>query len=208
MESLGEEESCVVAISASRGGHVGAIIGHKCPYNHLVRWGDGGRLKQLWAPWRMAYIEQSEPEPGCIFCANAAEDRDEENHIIHRGPNCFVMLNLYPYNSGHLMVIPYQHTGELDRLDASGAAEVIETAQVCVHILGEALKSDGYNLGINQGKTAGAGIADHIHLHVVPRWEGDTNFMPVLAEAKVIPEQLGATAGKLRPYFERYSLRE
>jgi ATP adenylyltransferase len=166
---------------------------------------DGERVKQLWAPWRMPYVEQSEHEPGCLFCVKAAENRDEENHILYRGPKCFVMMNLYPYNSGHLMVIPYQHVGEFDRLDPNVGAELFETSQVSVHILGELLKPDGFNLGVNQGETAGAGIADHIHLHIVPRWNGDTNFMPVLAGTKVIPELLSSTAGKLRPYFERYT---
>ena len=162
-------------------------------------------MKTLWAPWRMPYIAGSEPTSGCLFCTKIAEHRDEENFILYRGQKCFVMLNLYPYNSGHLMVVPYQHTGAFDQIDAAVGAEVFETAQVSVHILQEVMKPDGFNLGVNQGKTAGAGVVDHIHLHAVPRWNGDTSFMPVLADTKVIPELLSSTYRKLRPLFERYS---
>lgn len=160
-------------------------------------------MDQLWAPWRMPYIEQSEPEPGCVFCVKAREESDEENHIVYRGPTCFVMLNLYPYNSGHLMVIPYGHTGALESLPGEVVAEMMTTAQLSVRALTEVMHPQGFNLGVNQGDLAGAGIADHVHLHVVPRWSGDTNFMPVLADAKVIPEMLTRTADKLRPAFAR-----
>lgn len=159
-------------------------------------------MDQLWAPWRMPYIEQSEPEPGCIFCVKAREHQDEQNHIVYRQPTCFVMLNLYPYNSGHLMVIPYGHTGELESLPAPVAADLMAVAQLSVRALSRVMNPQGFNLGVNQGLVAGAGIADHIHLHVVPRWNGDTNFMPVLADAKVIPEMLTRTASKLRPAFD------
>lgn len=162
-------------------------------------------MKQLWAPWRMPYIEQSEPARGCIFCKAVEDESDEENHVLYRGTQCFVMLNLYPYNSGHLMVAPYQHTGVFSELRAEVGTDVFVTAQLAVRALTESLKPDGFNLGINQGKVAGAGVADHIHLHVVPRWNGDTNFMPVLADAKVMPELLTATADKLRPVFQRLS---
>lgn len=160
-------------------------------------------MDQLWAPWRMPYIEQHEPEPGCLFCTAAREDRDRENHVVYRSARCMVMLNLYPYNSGHLMVAPYQHTGNLPELDAAGGADMLRTAQLAVQALDNVMRPDGFNLGINQGNVAGAGIADHLHLHVVPRWIGDTNFMPVLADAKVIPELLTATAEKLRHAFSR-----
>ena len=159
-------------------------------------------MKQLWAPWRIAYIQQSEPQRGCLFCTVAREREDDRNHVVYRGERCFVMLNLYPYNSGHLLVAPYQHTGLFQDLDPEVGADVFGTAQLAVRVLTESMHPDGLNLGINQGKIAGAGIADHIHVHVVPRWDGDTNFMPVLAEAKVIPELLSATASKLRPLFQ------
>jgi len=158
-------------------------------------------MDQLWAPWRMPYIRESTPEPGCLFCRKAAEDRDDENYIVYRGSRAFVMLNLYPYNSGHLMVIPYVHTGNLDQIDPGVLAEVGTVTQLAVSALREAMAPEGYNVGVNQGKVAGAGVADHVHVHVVPRWNGDTNFMPVLADSKVIPELLSATAATLRRLF-------
>lgn len=154
----------------------------------------------------MPYIEQSEPDPGCLFCRIASDpDSDVSNHVVHRGPGCLVMLNLYPYNSGHLMVAPFQHTGRFEQVLPENGAEMFNVAQLCTHVLTEAMKPDGFNMGINQGEVAGAGIRDHIHLHVVPRWNGDTNFMPVLADAKVMPELITATAAKLRPLFARES---
>lgn len=157
----------------------------------------------MWAPWRMPYITASEPVPGCLFCTKADDDDDIANHIVYRSEHCFVMLNLYPYNSGHLMVAPYQHTGDFAEIHSEVGADVFRVAQLATRVLAEAMHPDGFNLGINQGKVAGAGVADHIHLHVVPRWNGDTNFMPVLADAKVMPELLAATAEKLRPGFEQ-----
>jgi len=149
----------------------------------------------------MPYIQQSEPEPGCLFCRVAHEDRDVDNLVVYRGELGLVMLNRYPYNSGHVMVVPYQHTGDFAALHGEVATAVMTLAQKTVTALRQALHSHGFNLGINQGEVSGAGIADHIHLHVVPRWNGDTNFMPVLADVKVIPELLSATAAKLRPVF-------
>ncbi|GAC1469803.1 MAG: HIT domain-containing protein [Chloroflexota bacterium] len=161
----------------------------------------GANVNHLWAPWRMQYIQHSEPEPGCLFCSVIRQDDDTANFVLYRGPACLVMLNLYPYNSGHLMVVPYQHTGAVDTVEPAVGAELFATAQLAVAALGKVMRPDGFNLGINQGTISGAGIPDHIHLHVVPRWGGDTNFMPVLANAKVIPELLAATAAKLRPAF-------
>lgn len=151
----------------------------------------------------MPYIEASEPQPGCLFCRVAAEESDEANHVVYRAQHCFVMLNLYPYNSGHVMVAPYQHTGSFAEIHPEVGTNVFQVAQLTVRALDEVMHPDGFNLGINQGEIAGAGVADHIHLHVVPRWDGDTNFMPVLADAKVMPELLAATAAKLRPAFEK-----
>lgn len=159
-------------------------------------------MDQMWAPWRMQYIQQSEPEPGCLFCNIARQDEDETNLVVYRGPRCFVMLNLYPYNSGHLMVVPYQHVGAVDALAPEVGADLLQTAQLAVRAIDRVMEPHGYNMGINQGTVAGAGVPDHIHLHVVPRWNGDTNFMPVLADAKVMPELLAATAAKLRPAFD------
>jgi ATP adenylyltransferase len=158
-------------------------------------------MDQLWAPWRMPYIRESAPEPGCLFCRKAEEARDEENYIVYRGARAFVMLNLYPYNSGHLMVVPYLHTGRLEEIHPEIGTELFALTQLAVSVLGQAMAPEGYNVGINQGKVAGAGVADHIHIHIVPRWNGDTNFMPVLADVKVIPELLAATAASLRRLF-------
>ncbi len=160
-------------------------------------------MKQLWAPCRMPYLDDSGPRYGCVLCAKSSEGDDEQNYVVYRGPLCFVMLNLYPYNSGHVMVVPYQHVGQLPELQPETGAAVFTTAQLAVQAIQEVMKPEGFNLGLNQGEVAGAGIADHIHLHVVPRWGGDTNFMPIMADAKVMPELLSATAAKLRPAFQR-----
>jgi len=148
-------------------------------------------MKNLWAPWRMTYIAPKTPQPQeCIFCIPPADDNDAERYILHRGEHCFMMLNLYPYNNGHLMIVPYQHVGTIEKLDAAVLADLMEQTQLALRALRLAMKPDGFNMGINEGKIAGAGFADHAHLHVVPRWEGDTNFMPVLADTKVMPEHL------------------
>ncbi|MBV9228039.1 MAG: HIT domain-containing protein [Chloroflexi bacterium] len=148
-------------------------------------------MKNLWAPWRMAFITpKTPPPPGCIFCTQPAEHRDAENHILYRGEHCFMMLNLYPYSNGHLMIAPYQHVGTLEQLDPATLADLMAQAQLALKALRLAMNPDGFNMGINQGKVAGAGFAEHIHYHIVPRWLGDTNFMPVLADVKVMPEHL------------------
>jgi ATP adenylyltransferase len=148
-------------------------------------------MENLWAPWRMAYIAPKTPQPqGCVFCIQPADDRDAERYILHRGDHCFMMLNLYPYNNGHLMIVPYQHVGTIEKLDAATLTDLMEQAQLALRALSLTMKPEGFNMGINEGKVAGAGFADHVHLHVVPRWNGDTNFMPVLADVKVIPEYL------------------
>ncbi len=148
-------------------------------------------MENLWAPWRMAYIAPKTPQPqGCVFCIQPADDRDAERYILHRGEHCFMMLNLYPYNNGHLMIAPYQHVGTIEKLDAATLTDLMEQAQLALRALSLTMKPEGFNMGINEGKVAGAGFADHVHLHVVPRWNGDTNFMPVLADVKVIPEHL------------------
>ncbi|MGI8824670.1 MAG: HIT family protein [Chloroflexota bacterium] len=149
----------------------------------------------------MAYIGRSEPEPGCLFCNTASGNDDDSSLVVHRGAHCFVMLNLYPYNSGHLMVVPYQHVGSFDAVEQETGSELFATAQLAIRAINRVMDPDGYNMGLNQGDISGAGIPDHIHLHLVPRWSGDTNFMPVLSDAKVIPEMLSATAAKLRPVF-------
>lgn len=154
-------------------------------------------MNRLWTPWRMEFVAGPRA-PGCVLCDKAAqEDRDRENYVLYRGATCLIMLNLYPYNNGHLMVVPYYHVGGLEDLNDECAGEMMLLARRSVAALRKAMNPGGFNVGINLGKTAGAGIHDHVHLHVVPRWEGDTNFMPVLGETRVIPELLETTYEKL-----------
>ncbi len=159
-------------------------------------------MERLYAPWRMAYVDQPDAKrpgaTGCVFCDKAAENDDDANLIVHRGTHCFVLLNLFPYNNGHLMVAPYQHTAELNALDDAATLELLSLAKRAQAALGQAFHPEGYNLGMNLGRVAGAGIADHLHLHIVPRWNGDTNFMPVLADVKVLPDSLENSCRKIR----------
>jgi ATP adenylyltransferase len=152
--------------------------------------------KQLWAPWRLEYIQQADEQDGCVFCLAAAGD-DESSLVVHRGKLVFVLLNKFPYSSGHLMVAPVRHIGEFGDLTDDEALEIHRLAERGIAALAETYAPQGYNLGWNLGRIAGAGVVDHIHLHVVPRWAGDTNFMPVLADVKVLPEHLVATREKL-----------
>lgn len=149
-------------------------------------------MEDLWAPWRIDYILSKKPE-GCIFCNKPAENRDEENLILYRGKQHFIILNAYPYNNGHLMVVPFRHTSNLSGWAETEQQEMMQLASLAVELLKVAMHPDGFNLGINMGIVGGAGIADHIHLHIVPRWNGDTNFMPVLSDTRVISEHLRAT---------------
>ena len=180
-------------------GPVPNASGCQCIESPVV--GSGDSLNHLWAPWRMAYLEGHDPHPGCVFCAAASDQNDDQYNVVYRAPQGFVMLNLYPYNSGHLMVIPYQHTGEWDTLQPEAGSALFGLSQLAVRVLTDVMNPAGFNLGVNQGTVSGAGIAAHSHLHVVPRWDGATNFMPVLANPKVMPELLRATAARLRPRF-------
>lgn len=155
-------------------------------------------MRHLWAPWRMAYVGGEVAPAGCIFCVKAAEDRDDENLIVLRGHSVFALMNLYPYNSGHLMIAPYAHVPSIQLMDTASLTELMTMSQRLLGALQGALGPQGFNLGINQGAVAGAGIADHAHLHIVPRWNGDTNFMTTLADIKVMPELLATTYQKLR----------
>ncbi len=163
-------------------------------------------MDRLYAPWRMAYIDQpqkaSESATGCVFCDKAASTDDVANLIVHRGQFCFVLLNLFPYNNGHLMVVPYLHTANLADLDADASLELLTLTKQSQTALEKAMHPEGYNLGMNLGQVSGAGIADHLHLHIVPRWNGDTNFMPVLTDVKVLPDSLENTCRKLREAWE------
>ena len=155
--------------------------------------------KQLWAPWRLEYIQQADETPGCVFCTEAAGDLAEAGSLlVHRGNAVLVVANKFPYSSGHLLVAPVRHVATLGELTADEAAEIHTLSVAALAALDATYAPDGYNLGWNLGRVAGAGIADHVHLHVVPRWSGDTNFMPVLADVKVLPEHLVATRDRLR----------
>lgn len=153
-------------------------------------------MEHLWALWRMEYI-LNEKEKGCIFCQKPNQRRDRENLLLYRGKYNLVMMNLYPYNPGHLMVAPYRHINRLDMLNDEEMLEHFRLVDRCVTVLREAMNPDGFNIGLNLGKVAGAGIEDHIHTHIVPRWNGDTNFMPVISDTRVVPEALDATYAKL-----------
>ncbi len=165
-------------------------------------------MKQLWAPWRMTYIQDAvgnENDNACIFCAKsqAETSEDQKNLVIYRGSYCFIMMNLYPYNTGHLLIAPYQHTGTLTQIPAETAQELFALTQKSEAALTEALHPHGFNLGMNLGKIAGAGFPNHAHMHIVPRWEGDTNFMPVLADVKIMPEFMEQTYAKITAAFEK-----
>jgi len=160
--------------------------------------------ERIWAPWRLAYVKDASKDSAdeCIFCAKPAEEDDESNLIVHRGELCFVILNLYPYTNGHLMVAPYEHTASLPELDADTVAEMMALGQRAMRLLERTYEPHGYNVGFNQGRVAGAGVEHHIHMHVVPRWGGDTNFMPVLADVRVMPQTLDQTYAALRGGFD------
>jgi ATP adenylyltransferase len=149
----------------------------------------------IWAPWRLKYVKDASKdlEEQCIFCAKPAEDADAENLIVHRGERCFVILNLYPYTNGHLMVAPFEHVGRIQDIQAETTAEMMALAQRAISVLQAKYEPHGFNVGFNQGRVAGAGVEHHIHMHVVPRWGGDTNFMSVLADTRVMPQTLEQT---------------
>ncbi|HEU0304924.1 MAG TPA: HIT domain-containing protein [Gaiellaceae bacterium] len=153
-------------------------------------------MKQLWAPWRLEYIVAADELEGCIFCRAAAAS-DSDGLVVHRGEAAFCLLNRYPYASGHLMVAPYRHVADFAELDADEALEIHRLAAAGMGALAQTFSPQGFNVGWNLGRVAGAGVLDHVHLHVVPRWSGDTNFMPVLADVKVLPQYLDETRAAL-----------
>ena len=154
----------------------------------------------LWAPWRIGYVK-AEKSAGCVFCEKIAQEDDRANFILYRGETCFVILNIYPYNNGHLMVVPYAHVPSIEDLPAPALAELGLLTQRALRVLRTALRPTGFNIGINQGSPAGAGVADHVHQHVVPRWVGDTNFMPVVGDTRVLPQSLESSYDVLAPGF-------
>jgi ATP adenylyltransferase len=163
-------------------------------------------MKQLWAPWRMAYIDQNSKETGCIFCDKSQTSDLRGNLVLAATRHSVVMLNKYPYNNGHLLLAPKRHENNLALLSEDEYGDLNEALRRAVGIVREQLNPAGINLGMNLGKCAGAGIEDHLHWHVVPRWEGDTNFMPVIGETRVMPQHLLDSYDRLLPHFERLSV--
>jgi len=158
-------------------------------------------MEHLWSPWRYRYISAVDDQPGCVFCLVLAQGKDADNFIIHRARLNFVILNLFPYTSGHLMVAPYAHVGSLASVDSATSTEMIELAKRAQLALEAEYRPDGFNIGMNLGRSAGAGVAEHVHLHVVPRWSGDANFVSIVGETRVLPEDLATTYEKLKKHF-------
>ncbi len=161
-------------------------------------------MKQLWCPWRLEYILGPKPE-SCVFCIPETTEEDEERLILHRGEWNFVIMNKYPYNNGHLMVTPYRHLMDIGALAGDEAFELMTLLQVCTHILRQRFSPQGINIGLNLGEAAGAGIREHMHFHLVPRWNGDSSFMAVMDEVRVVPEHLKTTYLALKPLFDDYA---
>jgi ATP adenylyltransferase len=159
--------------------------------------------ERIWAPWRLAYVKDASKssEQECIFCSKPEAGDDREALIVHRGERCFVILNLYPYTNGHLMIAPFEHVGTIQSLPAETTAEMMALAQRSIAILEDRYEPHGFNVGFNQGRVAGAGVEHHIHMHVVPRWGGDTNFMPVIADTRVMPQTLEQSYDALHGAF-------
>lgn len=161
------------------------------------------KLERLWAPWRIEYIRISKDTDRCVLCAAPAGTDDEENLVLYRGAWNFIIMNRYPYSPGHLMVAPYQHTADLADLGGEAGAEHLDFIRLCVDTLGDATHADGFNIGLNLGRVAGAGLDKHLHTHIVPRWLGDSNFMPVVANTRIISESLSSMYSRLREALER-----
>ena len=157
-------------------------------------------MKHIWAPWRIEYIQRGKTK-GCILCDKPGQSSDAQNWILYRGDKNFVIMNAYPYNPGHLMIAPYRHIASLEQLTDDELHEHFEIVSRSIKILKEVFNPAGFNIGINMGKVAGAGIDDHFHTHIVPRWQGDNNFMPVISDVKVVPEALAETYQKLKDKF-------
>jgi len=159
-------------------------------------------MDHLWSPWRYQYVSKSGPVAGCIFCTKSSEQRDNQNYIIYRGSENFILLNLYPYATGHLMIAPYNHIASLAEASEPVTSEMMQLARRAEIHLAEIYNPQGFNLGMNLGQAAGAGVPGHIHMHVLPRWIGDTNYMTTVAETRVLPESLDVTFAKLKKAFE------
>jgi ATP adenylyltransferase len=160
-------------------------------------------MDYLWSPWRFRYVTEGVKQNGCVFCEMARRDpaRDRDSYVLQRAPLNFVFLNLYPYTTGHILVAPYAHVSYLSDLDSESLKEIMLLARNIERALASVYHAEGYNVGMNLGRCAGAGVADHLHLHFLPRWVGDTNFMSVIGETRVLPEDLSVTYDKLAPCF-------
>ena len=163
-------------------------------------------MNHLWSPWRMEYIENHSKDEECVFCSAQSQEDSAENLIAYRGQRAYVILNRYPYTSGHLMVVPFEHKATLEELDPLTRAEMMELTALCMTVLREVYNPQAFNMGANIGEAAGAGVKEHVHIHVVPRWAGDTNFMSVLGESRVLPESLANTYQRLKQGFEGLSM--
>lgn len=166
-------------------------------------------MDKLWSPWRSQYIQSfkddaKEDSDESLFTRILNSNKDKENYILHRGKTCFIIMNLYPYNSGHLMIVPYKEAADIKELDNETRLEMFSFMELGIEALNEVMKPHGFNLGANLGRVAGAGVENHIHFHIVPRWNGDTNFMPVLNEVKVISEAMSETYEKLKKSIEKF----
>lgn len=159
-------------------------------------------MDRIWAPWRSRYILNAEQEDGCILCNRVQSDADTENYILFRGEKAFIIMNIFPYNNGHLMVAPYKHTSRLEDLDGDEGREIIRSTSLGIQALKRAFQPDGFNVGMNIGRVAGAGIEDHVHMHIVPRWSGDTNFMPVLTDTKIVSVSLDEAYSLIKKCIE------
>ncbi len=160
-------------------------------------------MDRLWSPWRYQYVSRATPGDACIFCHKPAEQKDRENYVLYRGEHVFALLNLFPYTSGHLMIAPIRHVRDLSKLRPEEMQDILHHLGQTVGILKEVFCPNGFNVGMNLGRVSGAGIPHHLHFHVIPRWKGDTNFMPVLADVRIIPEHLQQTYRKLRLKFKK-----
>lgn len=158
-------------------------------------------MDHIWSPWRYRYVASAEKQDSCVFCKIHQQSDDHRNLVLHRGDSVFIILNLFPYSTGHLMIVPYEHTASFARLTTEVTGEMFELAKRTELALEQEYHPDGFNIGMNLGKVAGAGIAEHVHLHVVPRWTGDANFVSVIGETRVLPEELTTTFDRLKRYF-------
>jgi len=165
--------------------------------------GEESGKKVLWAPWRMGYILAENRADGCIFCPGADRSTDEERLILYVGARTMIVMNRFPYNNGHLLVAPIKHVSSLERLNQDETLDLLLMVRKSIEILKQVMKPDGFNVGLNLGHVAGAGMENHMHFHIVPRWKGDTNFMTVIEDVRVIPEHIQATYGKLIPLFQK-----